>query len=152
MAFRLEYSVAARCKPDHVWQKFSRLEEWAWWNPVVGKTRWLDGQPWQKGSRFSFELMRPRHMTFKPVIIESSPPNRIGWRGTAFLFKGEHWHSFQAQPDGSTLIHTWEDFSGPVSRFLGDKQKQQLIAMYREWLEALKVESEKVAREELARS
>jgi hypothetical protein len=152
MGFRLEYSTTARCKPEHVWQKFSKLEEWAWWNPVIGKTRWLQGQPWQKGSRFLFELTRPRRMTFRPVIIESAPPHRVGWVGTAFLFRGEHWHTFESQPDGATLIKTWEDFSGLGPAFFGQGRKQKLIAMYREWLESLKSESEKIAREALARS
>jgi hypothetical protein len=152
MGFRLEYSVPAKCKPEHVWKKFEKVEEWGWWNPVIGKTRWLDGPRWQKGSHFLFELLRPSHRTFKPVITESELPNRIEWVGTALGFNGQHGFSFEEQSDGTTLIKTWEMLSGPLTWFMGEGLKNNLTAMYREWLEALKAEAEKIAREDFARA
>ena len=152
MAIRLEYSVTAKCKPEHVWKKFEKLEEWAWWNPVIGQTRWLEGQRWQNGGRFLFELLRPRRMTFKPVIIESAPPNRIAWVGRAAGFKGEHWFSFEEQADGITAVKTWETLSGLMTLFMGSGTQSKLVKMYEQWLEALKTEAEKIAREEFARS
>jgi hypothetical protein len=152
MAIRLEYSTSAKCSPQHVWQKFEKLEEWAWWNPVIGQARWLQGQRWQQGGRFLFQLMRPRLMTFKPVIIESAPPHRLAWVGTASGFKGEHWFSFEEQSDGSTMLKTWENMSGPLTLFFGKGTRNKIVGSYREWLEALKVEAEKVARAEQAAS
>jgi hypothetical protein len=148
----LEYSTIGKCKPRHVWQKFEKLEEWGWWNPVVGQTRWLEGERWQKGGRFSFQLMKPRVMNFKPVIIESAPPHRLAWVGGTPGFKGVHWFSFEEQPDGTTLLKTWEDSSGIVTLFFGAGMRNKLLAMHREWLEALKVEAEKIALEEHVRS
>lgn len=152
MATRLEYSVTAKCKPEHVWQKFQKLEEWSWWNRVVGRAKWLNGQPWQKGSEFLMELVYPKRISFRPVILESAPPNKIGWLGKTTGFTGEHWFSFEPQPDGTTLIKTWEDISGFVAALFGSGMKQSLIAMHKDWLEALKTEAEKIAREEVARS
>src|SRR5450759_3392446 len=102
MATRLEYSVTAKCKPEHVWQKFHKLEEWPWWNRVVGRAKWLSGKPWEKGSQFLMDLVYPRKISFRPTIIEAAPPNRIGWVGKTTGFTGEHWFSFEAQPDGTT--------------------------------------------------
>lgn len=152
MAIRLEYSVIAKCKPEHVWQKFQKLEEWPWWNRAIGQSKWIDGPPWQTGSQFHMEMVYPRKMKFSPVLIESAPPNKIAWVGKAFGLRGEHWFSFDLQPDGTTLIRTWEDFSGPTAIFLGKGLKDAILTMYREWLEALKAEAEKIAREEYARS
>ncbi len=152
MATRLEYSVTAKCKPEHVWQKFQKLEEWPWWNRVIGQGRWLSGQPWQKGSQFLMQLVYPRKLSIKPVILECAPPNKVGWVGKATGFTGVHWFTFEAQPDGTTLIKTWEDMSGWATVFLGRGMKQSLLAAHKDWLEALKVEAEKIAREELARS
>ncbi|MGZ4812042.1 MAG: hypothetical protein ACXVZI_04685, partial [Terriglobales bacterium] len=64
----------------------------------------------------------------------------------------EHWFSFEAQSDGTTLIKTWEDMSGLVAALFGNGMKQALLAMHKDWLEALKAEAEKIAREEMARS
>lgn len=152
MALRLGYSTSAKCQPQHVWQKFEKLEEWAWWNPVIGQARWLEGERWQKGGRFLFQLMKPWVMTFKPAIIESAPPQRVAWVGTAFGFKGEHWFSFEEQHDGATLLKTWEEMSGFMTLLFSAGTRQKLLAMYREWLEALKVEAEKIARAEPAGS
>ena len=152
MATRLEYSVTAKCKPEHVWQKFQKMEEWPWWNRVVGRAKWLSGQPWQKGSQFLMDLVYPRKISFRPVIIESAPPNKVGWVGKTTGFTGEHWFSFEAQPDGTTLIKTWEDISGLVAALFGSGMKQSLVAMHKDWLESLKTEAEKMAREEMARS
>jgi len=152
MSFRLEYQTVARCKPEHVWQKFAKLEQWSWWLPVIGQTKWLQGQPWQKGSRFSMELVRPVHKTLQPVILEAATPNKLGWVGTSFGFRGEHWFSFEAQADGTTVLKTWEDSSGLLTALMSAKLKADLLSMHKEWLESLKSEAEKVAREELARS
>ncbi len=152
MSIRFDYSAIAKCKPEHVWQKFQKLEEWGWWNPVIGKTRWLQGQPWQKGSIFYFELVRPRRMNLKPVIQECAPPNNVLWIGKSPGWVGEHGFSFEAQPDGTTLVKTWENLSGMATAFFGEKMRQGLQDMYAAWVETLKTEAEKTAREEFARS
>ena len=152
MPTRLEYAVTAKCKPEHVWEKFRKLEEWPWRNRVVGQAKWLSGQPWQKGSKFLLELVYPRKISFRPTIIEAAAPNRIAWVGKTMGFTGEHWFTFEAQAEGTTLIKTWEDVSGWLTLFFGSGIKQSLVAMHKDWLEALKAEAEKIAREELARS
>ena len=152
MGFRLEYSTTAKCRPEHVWKKFEKLEEWPWWNQIIGQSRWLDGQPWQKGSRFLMQIVRPKIMTFKPVVLECAPPGKVGWVGKAAGFTGEHWFSFEPQADETTLLKTWEDFSGLSTLFVGSGMKKQLVAMYAAWLDALKLEAERIAREEKARS
>lgn len=151
MALHFEASVIARCKPEHVWQKFEQLQQWGWWNPIVGQCRWLDGSPWQKGSRFLMELVRPKRVTMKPVVLQATPPGKVGWVGSTLGFRGEHWFTFEAQGDGSTLLKTWEDSSGWATLFFGSGFKRKLQAMHQEWLENLKTEAEKVAREEFAR-
>lgn len=152
MAIRLEYSTSAKCHPEHVWQKFAKIEEWPWWNKVIGRTRWIEGQPWQKGSRFYMELVRPKTFKVEPIILECSPPTTVGWVGKGGGITGEHWFSFEPQPDGTTLIRTWEDFSGLGTLFVGNGMKQKIVKMYEDWLNALKFEAERLAREDYARS
>lgn len=152
MAIRLEHSTTAKCKPEHVWKKFSVLEEWPWWNRVVNQTRWLRGEPWTEGSQFNMEVVYPKKMSFKPVILPSTPPAKIGWVGKAMGLTGEHWFSFEAQADGNTLIKTWEVLSGWKTWLIGAGLKSALEAMHRDWLEALKAEAETIARREYARS
>ena len=148
---RLEYSATAKARPEQIWKVFEKLEQWAWWNPAVGKTKWTSGQPWQKGSHFDMQLERPLRKTFDCEVLEASP-TKVGWVGKGPLFRGEHWFSFEAQPDGSTLMKTWEDFSGLAPKFFGNGTKSGIVEIYKVWFERLAAEAEKIAREELARA
>lgn len=152
MPIRLEYSITANCKPEHAWKKFEKLEEWPWWNHVIGKTQWLSGGRWQEGGRFTFEMLRPEHRAFKPVIIKSAPPNQIAWVGKAFGITGEHWFSFEPQTGDTTLLKTWEIFSGPLTMFIGAGSQKKIVDFFAAWLGALKEEAEKTAREARARA
>lgn len=153
MSIRLEYSATAKCRPEHIWTKFQEIEQWAWWNPVVARARWLQGEPWQKGSRFAVELYRPKNFKFAAEVIESAVPNRIAWLGKGSGVRGEHWFSFDLQADGkTTLMKTWENFSGLGTIFFGSGIKRDIVKMYEDWLAALKFEAERIAREEYARS
>ncbi len=152
MAFTLEYSTVAKCRPEHIWKFFSNMEQWAWWNRVVGPCRWLNGQPWEKGSRFHLLLEKPRRMKVECAILACDPPGKVGWVGGGFGWKGERWFSFDAQPDGTTLMKQWENLSGFGTMLAGEGMKKQALAAYQAWFEALKFEAERLAREEKARS
>lgn len=152
MAIRLEYSVTAKCRPEHIWEKFEKLDQWAWWNRTIAQSKWLEGQPWQKGSRFLMQLARPIDMKFEPVVLECDSPHKVGWVGKGMGIRAEHWFSFEPQPDGTTLMKTWEDFSGPGTLLFGNGRKQAVVKMYADWFEALKFEAERIAREAAARA
>ena len=142
---RFEYQIVAKCRPEHVWQVFADIDRWALWNPVIDKAHWLSGEPWQLGSRFFMQIVMPRRIKFQPTINEINAPNRVAWTGTAPGFKGTHWHEFTLQPDGTTIIKTWEEFSGFLSLAVGLTMKSKLIHMYAVWLNALGSEAEKLA-------
>lgn len=151
MAIKLEYSATAKCRPEHVWKVFEKLEQWAWWNPGIGRTKWTSGKPWEKGSQFLMELERPRRLRFHCEVLDASPA-KVGWLGKGHMTTGEHWFSFQQQGDGTTLMKTWETLSGLGSTFIGKGLQQKTIELYKLWFERLAGEAEKIAREELARA
>jgi hypothetical protein len=149
---RVDYQITARCRPEHVWKVFADIERWAQWNPVIEKAHWISGEPWKLGSKFFMEIVQPRRVKFQPIINEISAPHRVAWTGTAPGFKGTHWHEFTAQADGTTLVKTWEDFSGFATLFIGPGMKKKLINMYATWLNSLASEAEKIAKTEPVRS
>ena len=145
MAISVEHSVTAACTPQHAWKAFNNLERWPGWNPVVAEARWLEGAPWQAGSRFRLELARPANLTLEPVITEAAPPHRIAWDGSGPLLSGRNEFTFQAQPDGATLLRVTGEFSGFGTMFWGDRLQRAVTEMFAEWLDALKAEAEKTA-------
>jgi hypothetical protein len=147
---RLEYQTVAKCRPEHVWQVFADVDRWSQWNPVIGNSGWISGEPWKLGSKFFMEILQPRRMSFKPTITDISAPNHVVWTGTAPGFKGTHGHEFTGQGDGTTLVKTWEEFSGWATWFFTAGMRQRLLKMYAAWLDSLSREAEKLARSQTA--
>ncbi len=151
MSIQLEYGATAKCRPEHIRQVFQKIEQWAWWNPSVTRSKWTSGEPWQKGSRFRMELERPRRMAFDCEVLEASA-QQVAWRGKGYMVTGEHWFSFVANGDGTTKMKTWETLSGLGTIFIGKGMREKTVDVYKIWLERLAAEAEKIAREELARA
>jgi hypothetical protein len=147
---KVEASVVCRCHAEYVWQKFQDLGNWAWWNPAVGGARWLAGEPWTPGSRMRLELVRLK-LTFEPVVIECAPLKLIHWQGNSLRCSGEQHFIFDPQPDGTTVLRAMLRLTG-ATPFLIPGIKQEAEKTIDIWLESLKTESEKLAREEAARS
>lgn len=149
MALRIEHSVTAKCRPEHAWQKFEKLEEWPWWNRVIGQAKWVDSSPaWKPGSRFILEIAYPKRLSMKPAVTENNTPRAIAWNGD-----GNSMHfRFEQQADGTTLLAAVAEFSGFKTLFGGSSLRDTMQIAINEWLTALKTEAELIAREELARS
>lgn len=149
MSVKIEHSVNAKCKPEHAWQKFQKLEEWPWWNRVIGQAKWVDSSSaWKPGSRFVLEIAYPKRLSMKPAITENSAPRAVAWNseGNSMHFR------FEPQADGTTLLAVVAEFSGFKTVFGGGSLRDSMQQALHEWLSALKSEAEIIAREEFARS
>ena len=149
MSVKIEHSVTAKCKPEHAWQKFQKLEEWPWWNRVVGQAKWIDNAAaWQTGSRFVLEIAYPKRLSMKPAITENDAPRAVAWKseGDSMRFV------FEPQEQGQTLLKASAEFSGLKTVLGGGGLRDSMQQAFNEWLAALKSEAEQIAREEFARS
>lgn len=151
MSVRVQHSVSAKCKPEHAWQKFEKAEEWPWWNRVVGQAKW-DGPPWQKGSRLLLELSYPKRNSLKASVSESSPPRAIVFQVHGSGMSGTMRFAFTATDSSATTLSVECDFSGWKTALSGGSIQQDFRKAFDEWLDALKAEAEKIAREQFARS
>jgi hypothetical protein len=124
------------------------VHAWAWWNPVVASAKWLSGEPWAVGSKLRLELARPKLM-FEPVVTESAPPNLTHWQGGSLRCSGEQRFIFESQSDGITTIRATLQLAGAAVLLTTTRDAQKALDT---WLESLKLESEKLAREEAAHS
>ena len=152
MSVKVQHSVAAKCKPEHAWQKFMKVEEWPWWNRVVAQAKWTEGQPWQQGSRLSIELAYPKRNAWKMTVTENAAPRTVAWSAAGSGMSGTMRFRFDAAGDGNTNLSAECELSGWKTAFAGGSVEQDFRKSFDEWLTALKAEAEKIAREELARS
>ncbi len=152
MSVKVEHSVTAKCKPEHAWQKFEKAEEWPWWNRVIGQVKWVDGQVWKPGARFSLETAYPKRIAFQASVTDNSAPQAIAWSMDGGGLHGTMRFRFEPEDDGNTRLQAQCEFSGWKAALSGGSITQDFRKVCEEWLTALKTEAEKIAREEFARS
>ena len=147
MAINLEHSTIARCAPKFIWKHFSQIETWPTSVPkVIGQAAWTEGQPWQKGSKFSMKLLQPMPMYAKPEVIECNAPTFVHWIAPGTAVTQKQWFTFEPQSDGSTKMTARMEFDGPMTFMFGKSIQSQIIDMYKEWMEALRVQAEASAQ------
>jgi hypothetical protein len=142
---RLEYATVANCKPEHIWQAFQHVESWPSWSSVIANTKWIEGEPWAKGSQFQMQILQPIPLTFRPEVLECTPPGYVHWIGKTTAVTAEQWFSFEEQPDGTTLMKTWQEFGGPASFMFGDGVRAAITNIYVDLFRSLKEAAEKHA-------
>ena len=142
----LEYATVVNCKPEHIWEAFCNVEEWPRWSSVIANTQWIEGEPWKAGSKFQMQILQPIPVTFRPEVIECRAPDYVHWIGKTTAITAEQWFSFEEQPDATTLMKTWQEFSGPASFMFGEGVKTAITNIYVDLFRSLKEEAEKRAQ------
>ncbi len=112
VAKTITHSVEVSAPPDLVWRILVDFSSFPEWNPFIVQAQ---GEA-EAGSRLKVRIQPrgKRAMTFRPVVQEAVPPNRLRWIGHLLvpgLFDGEH--SFLAEESGSgTRFTQSETFRG----------------------------------------
>ena len=113
MAYQLHTSIDIDAPVDHVWQVFSRFEDYPKWNPFVQR---IEGQV-EVGAKVKVRLVPPggKGITMRPRILRFEPPTELRWLGHLGLpgiFDGEHYFQLQPLETGRTRFTQGEHFSG----------------------------------------
>lgn len=146
MSIKLEYSTTAQCNPESVWQAFTEVEQWPEWSQLFSKASWIEGKPWQLGSKLLLEVSQPSAKV-KATVSEVAAPRQATWTGHVMGVTIEHRFEFIGQPDGSTLMQSSIDLSGPATFFINSDMQKKGLEMFSQWFDAMKAQAEKVAEE-----
>jgi len=133
---RFEYSVVTKASPALAWLVFSDLHRWNNFANVYGELRWVDGAPWEPGSRLKIELLRPVNAVIDHVITTCVPGKKVGWIDHAIGVAMAQWVSFEERPMEGTRVHTWGEIvhSGMT---IGGRTVEELVASFtRTWYES----------------
>jgi hypothetical protein len=120
MSIRIEYASIAQCRPEHVWRVFAQIELWPRWNPAaMREVRWVSGEPWTTGAKFSIEMLKPVPFTLTPEVLAIEPPGFVHLLSEGSGVRGEQSYLFQAMPDAQvTELRTVQEFKGgPIELF-----------------------------------
>ena len=110
---RVEYSVVTSAPLELCWQVYIDWKNWPRFHSGYGHLEWTKGEPWQRGSRLSIEMIFPIPLHVEHIITAFVPGEHIAWLDHAALITIEQWVNFKHAPEGGTRIDTWADLVGP---------------------------------------
>ena len=108
---RIEYSVVARTSPAELWAAFcdlSRLLN----RDLYTEAQWIQGRPWQPGSRLRYTLEKPIPAEISSVITSVEPPYRVSIINHSLGITGDQIVTFNQLADGTTRVTMTVEFVG----------------------------------------
>ncbi len=123
---RIEYSVSVPVPVDVAFQAFQDLERLLH-RGIYDEASWIEGAPWQVGSRLRYVVVQPVRATVSAVVTSISPPHAVGLLNHGLGITAEQNVAFG--PDirgGGTRIRMNMDFVGTSSE-LSESDIQEAI-------------------------
>lgn len=130
----LKTQITINAPAEKVWAVLTDFASYTEWNPFITN---IIGEA--KAGTTLTNTMEPEGMSpqvFKPKVLAAEPNKEFRWKGKLFipgLFDGEHQFVLEPTPDGQTILHQNEYFSGIlvglVWSSIGDKTEAGFVAM-----------------------
>jgi hypothetical protein len=108
---RVEYSVTVPVPVDAAFKAFQNLERLLH-GGICNDVSWVEGKPWQAGSRVRYDFVRPIRTVVTAVVTSISPPRAISLINHAVGVTTEQNVTFGPDPKGGTRIRMTMDAVG----------------------------------------
>ena len=100
---RVEYSVTVPVPVDAAFRAFQDLKRLLH-RGIYEEAAWVEGAPWQVGSRLRYVIVRPVRATISAVVTSISPPRAISLLNHALGVTGEQHVSFDPDFKGGARV------------------------------------------------
>jgi hypothetical protein len=108
---RIEYTVTLPVPVDSAFHAFQNLERLLH-RGIYDEAAWIEGKPWQVGSRLRYVVVRPVQAIISAVVSSISPPRAICLLNHALGVTAEQNVSFGPDLKGGTRIRMTMDLVG----------------------------------------
>ena len=108
---RIEYSVTVPVSVDAAFQAFLDLDRLLH-RGIYDEAAWVEGQPWQVGSRVRYVVVKPVRTTITAVVSSISSPRAISLLNHALGVTAEQNVSFGPDLKGGTRVRMTLDLVG----------------------------------------
>jgi len=108
---RVEYSVTVPVSVDTAFQAFLDLERLLH-RGVYEEATWVEGAPWQVGSRLRYVLVQPVRAIVSAVVTAISPPRAVSLLNHGLGITAEQHVSFGPDLHGGTRIRMTMELIG----------------------------------------
>lgn len=125
---RIEYSVVVPVSADLAFRAFSDLERLLH-RGIYDEVSWIEGNPWQVGSRIRYAVSQPVRTAISAVVTSCEPPRFVTFLNHALGVTAEQQVTFAASLRGDTSVRMIVDFVGK-SPDLPDDMVRQAITLY----------------------
>jgi hypothetical protein len=135
---RVEYSVTVPVRVDAAFQAFQDLERLLH-RGIYDEAAWIEGAPWQVGSRLRYVIAQPVRATVSAVVTSISPPRAISLLNHALGVTAEQNVSFGPDLKGGTRVRMTMDFVGKPSESSENAVHEAVIFIVKDALDTLAV-------------
>jgi|SRR5271157_4007238 len=123
---RIEYSVTVPVSVDAAFEAFQHLERLLH-RGIYDEASWVQGEPWQVGSRLRYRVVQPIRTTISAVVTSISPPRAISLINHGLGVIAEQNVSFGPDLKGGTRVRMTVDLVGKSSE-LSESAFQDAVA------------------------
>ncbi len=117
---KIQHTAAAQCPPEFLWKAMEKIEEWPRLDPTaLQEVKWVSGQPWTVGAKFSMSLLKPLPFKLTPEVTAIEPGRKVAFRGEGSGVTVETSYTFRAAGEGSEIVAVQELSGGPIMFFGG---------------------------------
>ena len=108
---RVEYSVRVQAPVEAAFEAFQDFERLLN-RGVYTEVSWIEGDPWQVGSRIRYVAIQPVRATVSAVVTSINPPHTISLLNHALGITMEQHVYFAADPKGGSQVRMTMEFLG----------------------------------------
>ncbi len=133
---RVEYSVTVPVSVDAAFQAFKDLERLLH-RGIYDEAAWIEGKPWQVGSRLRYVVVQPVPATISAVVTSISPPRAVSLLNHALGVTAEQNVSFGPDLKGGTRVRVTMDFVGKPSELSEDALREAVTFIVKDALDTM---------------
>jgi len=135
---RIEYSVTVPVSVDTAFQAFLDLERLLH-RGIYQEAAWVEGKPWQVGSRLRYVVVQPVPATISAVVSSISPPRAISLLNHGVGVTAEENVSFGPDLKGGTRVHMTVDLVGTSSELSERDLHEAVLFIVKDALDSMAV-------------
>jgi len=113
---------------------------------LFGDIRWVQGKPWEEGSRLRIETRSPIRTTVDQVLQHFEPERSVVYLSHVFGITCETRVTFTADSETQTVINVGMELVGATSRTLGFALEPAITKATKGFFEELRKECEAESR------
>ena len=125
---RTDYSVVVPVSVELAFRAFSDLGRLLH-REIYEEVSWVEGSPWQVGSRIRYVVTKPVHATISAVVTSYEPPRYVALLNHGMGITAEQQVTFAGSLGGATRVRMIMDFVGK-SPDLPEDVVQQAVSLY----------------------